>query len=158
MTCDLREWAEMMARHGHVQARQVLELIDAWERRGAMLGEMNALAAQQLRDLMTNDQKLAAAELAGRHAAERVIALETELTAAQSAILVEGVARNDAEARVIALEAELALARRTILELSERVAAQSELLSRKALREPACAPPRTDLPVSVPQPSIGEVR
>lgn len=101
---DLRTWAERMAPHGHVQARQVLVLLAQYE----------------------------SAEAVARCVDNHVTALEADLTAAQASVLTEGMARNDAEARVKALEADLALARRTILQLTERVAAQSELLSRRA--------------------------
>lgn len=94
---ELREWAEHMAKTGHVQARQVIELLDAYD------------GVVELSDEL--DVALTAEKLTARCAAERVKELE----------------------------AELALARTTILQLSERVAAQSELLSRKAEKASACA-------------------
>lgn len=101
MPDDLRQWAEMMAQHGHVQARQVLHLL-------RLVEEYRAAAHDFMERWEKVGGKLEIAEFIAKCA-------------------IKGGAK-----RIKELEADLALARRTILELTERVAAQSELLTRRA--------------------------
>jgi hypothetical protein len=81
MLDELRKWAEIHAPLGHVQARQVLELLDRHDHLKEACNTMNNTLNARIRELET---ELAAAKKTSLQLAERMMVRDAELLAART--------------------------------------------------------------------------